>query len=167
MSSEIPGGGPYKAAIGNHEIITVESLKSIRRVRSSYCSGDAELCQRYVSLVDEVGRLVATARLDDMSPQGYAGVDAGFLSAQELLRDLYGKFISGSLVTSGERVLVTATRDLLTPEGDFLRAGDVWYADVREAVGLYLMGVVAPVLSWPEAAVPLLRKARPTSQQRL
>ncbi|MGC9071535.1 MAG: hypothetical protein ACP5HK_02405 [Acidilobus sp.] len=167
MSSEIPGGGPYKAAIGSHEVITTESLRSLRRVRSSYCSGDLELCQRYVSLIDEAGVLIARARLDEMTSEGYSGVDAGFIKAQELLRDLYGKYVSGSLVSSGEKVLVMAKSDIFTSEGHLIMTGDLWYADVREAAGLYVMGVVEPVMSWPEAVVLSFGEAGSSSQQRL
>lgn len=156
MSSEIPGGGPYRAAIGSHDVITAESLRSIRKARSSYCSGDLEVCRRYLGLVREAADLIARARLEEMSGQGYNGVDAGFLRVCERVRDLYAKYISGSAVSRGESVLVEAKSDLLTPEGDLVMAGDVWYVDVRTAAALYALGLVEPVLSWPDALQDVL-----------
>ena len=41
MSSEVPAGGPYKAALGMHEPLTVEHLKEARRQLSYYCTAHA------------------------------------------------------------------------------------------------------------------------------
>ncbi len=150
MSSEIPGGGPYRAAIGSHEVVTSDSMRALRRARSSYCSSDFDLCRRYRSIVSEAGRLIAKARLDELTSDGYTGVDVGFLKVCELVRDLYAAYLSGTAVARGERVLMESRADLVTPEGYVVREGEVWYADVKTAAAFYALGVAKPALSWPD-----------------
>ncbi|MFP3161733.1 MAG: hypothetical protein RXQ69_00340 [Acidilobus sp.] len=167
MSAGIPGGGPYKAAIGSHEVVTTEDLKALKRLRAAYCSDDPEVCKTFLSLINEAGRLIAKARLEDLSSKDYSGVDSGFLKAFERLRDLYAAYLSASLISRGEKVLLVATADLLTPDGYLVRAGEAWMADVGVAAPLYALGLVKPVLTWPEELNVALKVFNDVDQKRL
>jgi len=167
LSAGIPGGGPYKAAIGSHEAVTTEGLRALRRLRAAYCSDDLEVCKTFLSLINEAGRLIAKARLEDLSSKDYTGVDSGFLKAFERLRDLYAAYLSASLISRGEKVLLVATADLLTPDGYLVRAGEAWMADVGVAAPLYALGLVRPVLTWPEELNAALKVFNDVDQKRL
>jgi len=167
LSAGIPGGGPYKAAIGSHEVVTTEDLRALKRLRATYCSDDPEVCKTFLSLINEAGRLIAKARLEDLSSKDYSGVDSGFLKAFERLRDLYAVYLSASLISRGEKVLLVATADLLTPDGYLVRAGEAWMADVGVAAPLYALGLVRPVLTWPEELNAALKVFNDVDQKRL
>jgi len=167
LSAGIPGGGPYKAAIGSHEVVTTEDLRALKRLRAAYCSDDPEVCKTFLSLINEAGRLIAKARLEDLSSKDYTGVDSGFLKAFERLRDLYAAYLSASLISRGEKVLLVATADLLTPDGYLVRAGEAWMADVEVAAPLYALGLVRPVLTWPEELNAALKVFNDVDQKRL
>ncbi|MDT7868122.1 MAG: hypothetical protein RQ853_06910 [Acidianus sp.] len=147
--------------------MTTEGLRALKRLRAAYCSDDPEVCKTFLSLINETGRLIAKARLEDLSSKDYTGVDSGFLKAFERLRDLYAAYLSASLISRGEKVLLVATADLLTPDGYLVRAGEAWMADVGVAVPLYALGLVRPVLTWPEELNAALKVFNDVDQKRL
>ncbi|MFP3307630.1 MAG: hypothetical protein RXN29_00465 [Acidilobus sp.] len=147
--------------------MTTEDLRALKRLRAAYCSDDPEVCKAFLSLINEAGRLIAKARLEDLSPKDYTGVDSGFLKAFERLRDLYAAYLSASLISRGEKVLLVATADLLTPDGYLIRAGEAWMADVGVAAPLYALGLVRPVLTWPEELNAALKVFNDVDQKRL
>jgi hypothetical protein len=147
--------------------VTTEGLRALKRLRAAYCSDDPEVCKTFLSLINETGRLIAKARLEDLSSKDYTGVDSGFLKAFERLRDLYAAYLSASLISRGEKVLLVATADLLTPDGYLVRAGEAWMADVGLAAPLYALGLVRPVLTWPEELNAALKVFNDVDQKRL
>ncbi|ESQ26045.1 MAG: hypothetical protein OSP8Acid_03260 [uncultured Acidilobus sp. OSP8] len=147
--------------------MTTEGLRALKRLRAAYCSDDPEVCKTFLSLINETGRLIAKARLEDLSSKDYTGVDSGFLKAFERLRDLYAAYLSASLISRGEKVLLVATADLLTPDGYLVRAGEAWMADVGLAAPLYALGLVRPVLTWPEELNAALKVFNDVDQKRL
>jgi len=84
-----------------------------------------------------------------------------------LVRDLYAAYLSASLISRGEKVLLVATADLLTPDGYLVRAGEAWMADVGVAAPLYALGLVRPVLTWPEELNAALKVFNDVDQKRL
>ena len=145
MSSEIiPGGGPFKAAIGRHEPLAVDDLKAARRAWALYCAGDDRLCKRFADMVLRTSRLVAKARLEDLQSEGYSGADLAILGVRDRLGEFYGLLLAGALVVRGERALVMAKTDLLMPDGTLVAEGDVTFMDLGLAAALYAASMVEP-----------------------
>ncbi len=144
MSERIPGGGPFRAATGMHEALSVEHLREARRLLSYYCRSP-DFCGPYLERLERVARAVAQLRLADLGPE-YRGVDEGFVRAWGRLVEFYAAYISGAIVVVGDDVLVEALGDV-RGERVKLVAGDVTYLPVEIAAGLYVAGLVRPVES--------------------
>ena len=145
MSSEIiPGGGPFKAAIGRHEPLTVDDLKAVRRAWALYCASEDKLCRRFAEMVLKTSRLVAKARLEDLRSEGYSGADLAILNVRDRLLEFYGLLLAGALVVRGERALVEAKTDLLMPDGTLIGEGDVAFVELGLAAALYAASMVEP-----------------------
>lgn len=146
MSERIPGGGPFRAASGMHESLSVEHVREARRMVSYYCRSP-EFCGPYVGRLRRVSVAVAALRLSDLSDgDDYRGVDEGFIRAYRMLLRLYASYLEGSLVVVGDYIIVEALGDVRS--GDVkLVAGDVAPLPLEVAAGLYVAGLVRPVES--------------------
>ncbi len=147
MSSEIPGGGPYKAATGRHESLSADSIKRTRRLWSLYCSSGTSYCEKFKEITVESSRLIARARLEDLGTD-YNGADLGVIRFFNRFSELYGSYLGGAMVAKGEKVLVLMKTDITTPDGLTLRNGDTVFIDVGTALGLISLGFAEPALTW-------------------
>ncbi|MCE4611375.1 MAG: hypothetical protein F7B17_05330 [Desulfurococcales archaeon] len=147
MSSEIPAGGPYKAALGMHEPLTVEHLKEARRQLSYYCTAHARFCREFVARMREASLNVARARLEDLSAsRDYVGVDKGVIEVAERLVEFYADYIAGLLALHGEDVAVEARADVRVGKLA-LRRGEIAFLEPGLAARLAVAGLVEPVRS--------------------
>ena len=146
VSEGIPGGGPYRAAVGMHDPLTVEHLHSARNMLSIYCRG-SEFCREYMGLVEEASRLVAVARIHDLGGD-YRGIDMGIIEGVGRMIEFYARYLSGMYVTVGEMVL-SRFNEVLTLDGILYMRGDITLLDPGRAVTLYASGVIEPVESIP------------------
>ena len=107
MSAGIPAGGPFKAAVGLHEALSLEHLREVRRLLSSYCLAGEGYCREALRLVREAARLIARARLEDLvDDDKYQGLDAPLLALIRRLRDVYEAYLSGTMALAGENPVV-------------------------------------------------------------
>ena len=147
MSSEIPAGGPYKAALGMHEPLTVEHLKEARRQLSYYCTAHVKFCREFIAKVREASINVARARLEDLpASKDYMGVDKGVLDVAERLVSFYADYIAGLLALHGEDVAVEARADIKIGRLP-LRKGEIAFLDPGLAARLSVAGLAEPVRS--------------------
>ena len=147
MSSEVPAGGPFKAALGMHEPLTIEHLKEARRQLSYYCLAEKRFCAEYVKRVKEISLNVASARLEDLAGgEGYAGIDKDLISILGELAGFYADYLSGLLALHGEEVAVIAVAGF-EAKGIRLRRGEATVLPPGAAARLTLAGMAKPVKS--------------------
>ena len=147
MSSEIPAGGPYKAALGMHEPLTVEHLKEARRQLSYYCTAHARFCREFIARVRDASLNVARARLEDLpASKDYVGVDKSVLDVAERLVNFYSEYIAGLLALHGEDVAVEAKADVKIGKLP-LKRGEIAFLDPGLAARLAVAGLAEPVRS--------------------
>ena len=147
MSERVPAGGAYKAAVGLHEPLSVEHLRSARSMLSIYCRRSGPFCSKYLSLARRASLLVAKARIGDLSGDAkYSGVDEELLKLYEGLVEVYASVLSGLLVSIGEYVMVRAKATVIGGGVDLVE-GEVTLLPLGKAASLYLAGVVEPVAS--------------------
>jgi len=143
LSERVPAGGPYRAAAGMHEPLSLEHIAEAKKLLSSYCPG--RFCEPLLSSLRESSLLVAEARLLDLAwEKGYAGIDSEVVKALPRLVDLYARYISGMLLTHGEYVIVRVLR-VFESRGSLLRKGDIARLPPGEALLLALLGMVEPL----------------------
>lgn len=146
MSERIPAGGPFRAAAGLHESLTLEHLREARQALSYFCSSGG-FCGEYLERMLEVARAVAELRINDLAwKKGYVGLDRGVMEIYQRLVHFYSHYIAGVLVTVGEDVLVRSKANL-DYGGLVLVKGDVTMLKVDLAASLYVAGLVEPVES--------------------
>ena len=145
MSERVPAGGPFKAAAGMHESLSLEHLGEARRLLSSYCGSGEEYCCRVVSILRTVAPLVARARIEDLalSGQSYEGLDKPVLGLFSRLAELYAEYISGLLLTHGEDVIVQALR-AFELEGVRVWPGEYVRLPPARALALVAAGLARP-----------------------
>ncbi len=144
MSERIPGGGPFRAASGMHEALSIEHLREARRLLSYYCRSP-EFCEAYLDRLRRVSRSVASLRLVELG-NDYKGVDEDILRAHSILEEFYTAYLAGFLVLVGDQVLVEALGDV-RGENVKLVAGDIVPMPLDVAAGLYIAGLARPVES--------------------
>lgn len=144
MSEGIPAGGPYRAAIGMHDTLTLEHLRAARSTLSTYCRSP-EYCREYIRVLEEASRLVARARARDLGGE-YRGVDRGVLDAIGRILEFYASYLAGLYMVSGEQVLVEAVEEV-SRGGVPYQPGDIMLLDPGDAATLYAAGLVKPVHS--------------------
>jgi len=142
LSERIPAGGPYKAAIGIHEQINADDIKDSRKLWGTYCSNDLELCKRFYNVVISMTKLISEARLEDIDAKNYQGIDKEFLNIMEYIRNNYSLYLSGSVISFGEFILVKFNRDLTLLNGKFMEKNDVSLIPMEEALLLSSLNYV-------------------------
>lgn len=143
MSERVPAGGPYRAAAGMHERLTLEHLSEARRLLSSYCRSSRDYCCRVASILTAISPLVARARLEDLSKGDYEGLDKGIIEIFQRLIDFYARYIGGELLTYGEDVVVRV-RSLVEVEGVTLYPGEYARLPPGRAAALVIAGMAEP-----------------------
>lgn len=147
MSEAFPAGSPYRAAIGEHESLSIEHLRTARRLLSTYCSSTPSMCRHYLRVVSEVSRLVAKVRLEDLGlDEKYSGADADMLRLYKRMVEFYSAYLSGVLVMVGERILCRVVRGFKYNRS-MLMEGEVILLRPSEAAALYMAGLIEPVKS--------------------
>jgi len=151
LSERVPAGGPFRAASGMHEALTLEHLNEAKKLVSSYCPGD--FCERLVELLSETSRLVAEARLQDLAwEEAYSGVDSNIVAVLRELVEYYANYIAGFYTVHGEYIVVEATAAFEVEDGILLKKGDVVRLPPGKAVRLIIAGLARPL--W-EASIKL------------
>jgi len=144
LSERIPGGGPFRAASGMHEALSVEHVREARRLLSYYCRS-RDFCEPYVERMERIARSVAALRLADLGEE-YKGVDEPIIKAHSMLVAFYAAYLAGFLVVVGDYVLVEALGDVRGGNVKLV-AGDVAPLPLDVAAGLYVAGLARPVES--------------------
>ena len=143
MSERVPAGGPFRAAAGLHEPLSLEHIHEAKRLLSSYCPG--RFCGELLSRLEPTSLLVAEARLQGLAwREKYAGVDEGILSAYRELVEHYARYIAGLYATHGEYLLVEVT-GAVEVDGVLLRKGEVARLPPGKALRLVLAGLARPL----------------------
>ncbi|MEB3774549.1 MAG: hypothetical protein GSR86_06470 [Desulfurococcales archaeon] len=145
MSEGVPAGGPYRAAVGMHDVLTVEHLRAARRLLSIYCRSMG-FCSQYLSILERSSRLISKSRLHELPGTDYKGVDKEVIDTITRMVEFYSKYISGVYILLGEEVLVKATSHVEI-DGRLLMEGDITTLTPGKALSLYLAGIVEPVES--------------------
>ena len=146
MSEGVPAGGPYKAAVGIHETLSIEKLRSDKRVLVNYCISNREYCSEFVKRVLEASRSIAATRLYDLSGIDYKGIDSDIIFIFNKIVDFYSRYLAGMLVTHGEDVMVEIKHDVEV-DGLSLNRGNITFLNPGKAAALYLAGLVRPIAS--------------------
>jgi hypothetical protein len=144
LSERIPAGGPYRAAVGLHDTLSLEHIEEARRVLATYCRAPTDLCCRLLSILEEASTLVAWARLTNLArSEKYEGIDSGIISLLGKLVYFYSQYIMGALLGYGDDVIV----EVLSPvriNGMDLSPGEYVRLDPGKAAALYLAGLARP-----------------------
>jgi len=144
VSERVPAGGPYRAAVGLHDRLTLEHLQEARRLLSSYCSSGMDYCCRVLRLLGMMSPLVARARLEDLSRNSsYEGLDKGIIDLYRRLERFYSDYVTGVLLEYGEDVIVIIKR-LVEIDGVVLVPGEYVRLPPGEAASLFLAGLAMP-----------------------
>ena len=150
MSERVPAGGPYRAAAGLHEPLSLEHIHEAKRLLSSYCPG--RFCGELLGRLEATGLLVAEARIQGLAwSEKYAGVDEDILEAYRELVAHYARYISGAYATHGEYILVEIEATVEV-DGVLLRRGEVARLPPGKALRLALAGLARPL---PETSIKL------------
>jgi len=158
LSERIPAGGPYKAAIGIHEQINADDIKDSRKLWSTYCSNDLELCKRFYNVVISMTNLISEARLEDIDVKNYQGIDKEFLNVVETIKNNYSLYLSGGVISFGEFVLAKFNRDLTLLNGKFMEKNEVSLIPLEEALLLSSLNYVNLVKTLPYKIINNLQK---------
>ncbi|AFZ70167.1 hypothetical protein Calag_0396 [Caldisphaera lagunensis DSM 15908] len=145
MSEKIPAGGPYKAAIGIHEQLNADDIKDSRRLWSTYCTNDLELCKKFYDIIINISNLIAEARIEDIDSSTYQGIDKDFLNIMNSIKNNYSLYLSGSIISFGEFVLVKFNRGISLPNGKFIEKNEISLIPLEEAILLSSLKYVDPV----------------------
>ncbi len=145
MSERIPAGGPYKAAAGLHEPLSLEHLMEARRAASIYCGSQDEYCCQFLRHLKKASILVAKARIRDLVENAnYTGIDSGILELYNRLVEFYADYISASLLSYGENP-VMHLRTSIVLDGVKLEKGEYVEMDPAKAAALYVASIAEPV----------------------
>ena len=149
MSERIPAGGPYRAAIGIHEPLTLEHLRLARSLVSSYCRS-MEFCVKYIEKVSKAALLVAKARVNDLVGTEYSGLDSELISLFNRFIDFYAGYLAGLYVIAGEDVIARAKTTFKIPQTNaWALEGDIVKLKAHTAMALFVAGLIEPVESFP------------------
>ncbi len=144
MSERVPAGGPFRAAAGMHDMLSLEHLIEARRIISSYCGAGEEYCCRITRLIMDSSRLIAKIRLEDLADnEDYKGLDRGILDIKRKLVELYADYIAGALLGYGEDVVVRI-ESLVELDGAVFYPGEYLRLDPARAISLVLAGLASP-----------------------
>ncbi len=144
MSERIPAGGPYKAAIGMHEPLSLEHLMEAKRMLSVYCGAGEQYCCSLIRYLVEASLLVARSRLNDLiDNKKYNGIDKGLLVLYDRLIKFYALYISGLALTFGEDPIMIA-KHRVEIDGVLVQPGEYIRLPVDKAAALYLAGIMEP-----------------------
>ena len=160
MSERIPAGGPFRAAAGLHEPLSLEHLAEAKRVVSYYCPG--EFCWRLLALIEESSRLVAEARILDLSrSEKYMGLDRQVRDLYSRLVSYYSGLIAGFYAGYGESVAVEVLAHVEV-DGVVLRPGETVALPPGRAAELVMAGLARPL---EEILIKLARASKPTPSE--
>jgi len=160
LSERIPAGGPFRAAAGLHEPLSLEHVSEAKKVIAYYCPG--EQCERLLGIIGESARLVAKARLEDLSSsEKYMGLDQGVIELYSNLILFYSGYISGFYSGYGESIAVEVLA-AVEVDGVVLEPGETVLLPPGKAASLAVPGLARPL---EEILIKLARASQATPSE--
>ncbi len=143
MSERVPAGGVFRAASMMHESLNLEHLNEAKSLLYTYCPGP--FCREFLDRLAEASKLVAKARLSDLSfDENYMGIDGGLFKAVRRILEVYSDYISGIAVTFGEDMAVRVISPFAL-DNTVVEPGEIVPVPLDKGVGLILAGLAEPV----------------------
>jgi len=160
LSERIPVGGPFRAAAGLHEPLNYDHIGEAKRVIAYYCPG--EYCERLLALIEESAKLVAKARLEDLSrSEKYQGIDQGVIDLYLRLAEFYSGYISGFYAGYGELVAVEILASVEI-DGVLVMPGETLLLPPGRAAALTVAGLARPL---EEILIKLARASQASTSE--